>query len=105
MVTPRVHAGVLLANHAVTPPGVLHVEAGRGDLDAVLFEINIPQALWQTRCQFHVLLATGSVLPRPAMLVMWARGVSAVPGAAAMMIPVRPGEGSASILVFLSSGK
>lgn len=54
MVAPGVDASVLFANHAVTPPGVLHVVAGCGNLQAVLFEINVPQALWEIRCQIQV---------------------------------------------------
>lgn len=57
MVAPRVHAGVLLTNHAVTPPGVFHVVARRGNFKAVLFEINIPQALWKIGCQLQNRLA------------------------------------------------
>lgn len=71
MVAPRVDAGVLLANHAVTPPGVLHVVAGRGNLDTFLFEINVSQALWQSRCQLQASRDSQlSVSPSPAMLVM-----------------------------------
>lgn len=71
MVAPRVDAGVLLANHAVTPPGVLHVVAGCGNLDTFLFEINVSQALWQSGCQLQASRDSQlSVSPSPAMLVM-----------------------------------
>lgn len=91
---PGMNPSVFFTRHTMAPSRVYHaVPLGRKFMEFPV-KANVAQTLWVKISMGLVIWSERRCIgPKAAMLVIWARGVLAVAGAALIITPLRPLNG------------